>query len=169
VTLVTATEPDPGSALLAPAIEVRPVKCPHCGAELTPQVHGSPDQTLTTLLAVCDVLVVKALEKMGWYLMRAERARFWQVEQAQIPHHAVHTMWPASDEIVSKAIKGAWSVVPLLLDTHSTHDFDAAKAVEILDQYVHDLVVAGEEHSLNLLAYRVRSGLGLPVFKIESA
>lgn len=165
---MTLDRPDPGSALLAPSINTRPaVVCPNCGGRVEPELHGSPDLTITTLLAVCDVLVVKALEKMGNYIVRAERSRYNALGER--PLYLAHIEWPATDEIVTKALRGAWDVVPLLLDTHTPYDFDSATAVAVLDQYVHDLAITGEAHSVHELAYRIRSGLGLPVFYVATA
>jgi len=158
---------DPGSALLAPSLDDREVRCPECRTILTPSQYGSPDHTINTLLAVCDVLVVKALEKMGNYIVRAERRRYNDIGDQ--PFYLAHTFWPASDEIVTKALRGAWDVVPLVLDTHGPYEFDASTAVAVLDQYVHDLVVSGSPHALNSLAYRLREGLGLPVFRIQTS
>lgn len=162
------TDRDPGSALLAPAVEprTRTLLCPHCRGTVEVALPSVTDLTLTTFIAVCDVLVMKALEKMGNYIVRAERRRFNELKELGEPIHLAHTIWPVSDEIVSKALKGAWDVVPLVLDTHSPYQFDAEKAVAVLDQYVHDLVVTGSDHDLNVLAYRVRTGLGLPVFAV---
>jgi hypothetical protein len=155
---------DPGSALLAPSIDNRVVTCPECGHEFSAKPGESPDHTVQTLIAVCDVLVVKALEKMGNYLIRAERSRY--NEWGDKPYYLVHTHYEATDQIVTKALKGAWDVVPLILDTHGPK-FDAALAVAILDQYVHDLAVTNDEHHLNVLAMRLRSGLGLPIFIVH--
>lgn len=161
-------ERDPGSALLAPSIDNRVNTCPGCGLQLAASTHQSPDLTITTLLAVCDVLVIKALEKMGTYILRGDRSRYRTAPPLTVPRHTVHTFWPPTDDVVSKAIKGAWDVVPLLLDTHGPYEFDSGVVTTILDQYVHDLVITGSQHSLNQLAYRVRSGLGLPVFHVSS-
>lgn len=159
---------DPGSAFLAPSIDVRTAVCPACGHEFPAPFETSPDATITTLLAVCDVLVVKALEKMGFYIIRggADRGRWREFDATRLPVYAAHTIWGASDFMVSKALKGAWDVVPLVLDTHGPHSLDAEVAVAVLDQYVHDLVVAKEPHNLNDLAFRLRRGLGLPVFHV---
>jgi hypothetical protein len=116
------------------------------------------------LLAVCDVLVVKALEKMGNYIVRAERSRYALLGVR--PHYLAHTLWKPSDAIVSKAIRGAWDVVPLLLETHGgCCNYDAAHVVSLLDVYVHDLAITGTEHDIDELAYRLRSKLGLPVYR----
>jgi hypothetical protein len=153
---------DPGSAHLAPSMD-ESCTCPVCGAPVHPQ--PSIDHTIMTLMAVCDVLVVKALEKMGNYIVRASRERYNAIGDQ--PFYLAHTIWPANDAIVSKALKGAWDVVPLILDTHGPLELDAAVATAVLDQYVHDLAVTGARHELNVLAYRLRSGLELPVFIIH--
>lgn len=162
---------DPGSALLAPSIDDRVMTCPECGHELKIPAQDSLDHTVQTLIAVCDVLVIKALEKMGTYIVRAgaTRGRWNEFEQSGLPQHLAHTKWPPSDEIVTKALKGAWAIVPLILDTHGPYKFDANKAVAVLDRYVHDLAVTGAEHDLDVLAYRLRVSLDLPVFIIHSA
>lgn len=161
---------DPGSALLAPSLDDRMLTCPRCGNEMHVPQEDSLDHTVQTLIAVCDVLVIKALEKMGTYIIRAgaTRGRWNEFEQSGLPQHLAHTKWPTSDDIVSKALKGAWAIVPLILDTHGPNKFDAEKAVAVLDTYVHDLAVLGEPHDLNVLARRLRVGLGLPVFIIHS-
>jgi hypothetical protein len=161
------TDPDPGSALLAPSIDDRTITCPVCKTTFPAPPHGSPDATVTTLLAVCDVLVVKALEKMGNYIVRASRNRYNEIGDR--PYYLAHTLWPATDEIVTKALKGAWDVVPIVLETYGPQEFDTRQAVGVLNKYVHDLVVAGEPHDNNVLAYRLRSGLGLPVFHVVQA
>lgn len=155
---------DPGSALLAPSVDDRAETCPNCGASLLPTFHGSPDLTIRTLLAVCDVLVVKALERLGNLIVRADKGRYNQIRDDL--YYTAHTKWPADDEFVTRALKNAWDVVPLLLDTHGSQEFDAARAVAVLDEYVHDLVVSGSAHDFNTLAYRLRTGLGLPVLHI---
>ena len=158
---------DPGSVFLAPSIDQREVTCPACGATFPASPRSSPDQTITTLLAVCDVLVVKALEKMGSQIIRGDKGRYDVLHRR--PHHMAHTLWPVTDEIVSRSLKDAWNVVPLLLETHGPDQFDAELVITILDEYVHDLAVSGSEHSINDMAFRIRSGLGLPVFHVGHA
>ena len=135
-----------------------PSVCPVCGAYSLQHEHG-----LSILLAVCDVLVMKALEKMGNYLVRAERSRYHQIQGK--PAYVAHTLWPASDAIVDKALKGAWDVVPYVLNTHGALlGKDPETVTGTLDQYVHDLAVTGEHHSMEELAYRLRTYLDLPVY-----
>jgi hypothetical protein len=46
-----------------------PSECPVCGA-----YSLAPESSVSTVLAVCDVLVIKALEKMGNYILGHENA-----------------------------------------------------------------------------------------------
>lgn len=134
-----------------------PSQCPVCGAHSL-----APSQPVSTLLTVSDVLVYKALEAMGKYIVRAERARF-KLLGAQ-PFHVAHTMWQAEDKTVNKALKNAWDVVPALLTVHSDEDVTPLQITRLLDDYVHDLVVTGTAHNLEELAWRFEAKLGLPVY-----
>lgn len=134
-----------------------PSKCPVCGA-----YSLAPDQQVSTLLTVSDVLVYKALEAMGKYIVRAERARFKLLGNR--PFHEAHTLWQAADRTVDKALRNAWDVVPALLDVHGDAGVTAVQVTKTLDDYVHDLVVTGMPHSLEELAYRYEAKLGLPVY-----
>lgn len=137
-----------------------PSVCPVCGA-----YSLAPEGEMSALLAVCDVLVLKALEKMGNYIVRAERSRYRALGTR--PHYVAHTMWPVPDETVDKALKGAWEVVPALLDVHGCCDVTSIQVTTMLDKYVHDLAITGTAHSLTGeggLMYRFKSQLGLPVY-----
>ena len=113
----------------------------------------------TSLMAVCDVLVHKALESMGKRLVRMDRSRF-QVLGAN-PYHVAHTLWQADDGLVAKAIKGAWDVVPVLIETHGGDcDVDPDDVARMLNGYVHDLVITGTPHCLAELEYLFCSRLG---------
>jgi hypothetical protein len=120
----------------------------------------------SVLLAVADVLVVKALEKIGHRLVRQQRSRFAVL--AGRPMHVAHTLWPTDDDTTTRALKGAWDVVPALLGTGGwsipapATDLDAV--VGMLDDYVHDLAITGTAHTVPELAYRLRSRLHLPVY-----
>ena len=134
-----------------------PSKCPCCGA-----YSLTPDGESAALLAVCDVLVVKALEAMGKWIVRAERSRFRTMGTR--PFYVAHTLWQPEEEVVTKALKGAWDVVPAMLDTHGCCDITPRQVTEVLDAYVHDLVITGTGHRVEELQYRMRVYLGLPVF-----
>jgi len=124
-----------------------------------------PDVQTVTLVAVCDVLTVKALERVGGFLMRGSRERY-HVARGR-PLHTIHCLWQATDDMTSRALRGAWDVVPALLDMHgSCCDVSAFQITSMLDDYVHDLVVTGTPHDLHGdggLEYRFASRLGLPV------
>ena len=134
-----------------------PSVCPVCGA-----YSLAPEGQASTLLAVCDVLVMKALETMGKYILRTERSRYNALGGR--PFHVAHTVWPPTDAIVDKALRGAWDVVPPLLATHGCCDVTAVQVTRMLDDYVHDLVITGTPHANDDLRYRFVTRLGLPVF-----
>jgi hypothetical protein len=137
-----------------------PGPCPVCGA-----VSLAPETQTSTLLAVCDVLVLKALEAMGKYIVRAERSRHRTLDSR--PYHVAHTVWQPTDAVVDKALKNAWDVVPALLDVHGCCDVTALQVTRMLDAYVHDLVITGTPHSIAELLYRFDTRLGLPVYARE--
>ena len=134
-----------------------PGVCPVCGARSL-----VPEGEMSTLLAVCDVLVLKALEKLGNYITRADRSRFRALGTR--PPYVAHTLWTPDDALVEKAIKGAWEVVPALLEVHGCCDTTPVQVTTMLDQYVHDLAITGTAHTLEDLQYRFQSQLGLPVY-----
>lgn len=110
------------------------------------------------LLAVADTLVVKALETMGKRLVRIERARYQIIGDA--PFHLAHTIWQVDDVEVSRSMRGAWDIVPLLIDRHCRQcGASSASVVQVLDEYVHDLVITGTPHHPEELEYRFASRL----------
>lgn len=134
-----------------------PSTCPVCGA-----YSLAPDANMSALLAVCNVLVVKALETMGKWIVRAERSRFRVLGTR--PWHEAHTIWQPTDATVTKALKSAWDVVPAMLDMHGCCDVTARQVTDMLDEYVHDLAITGTLHDLDELRWRFTDRLGLPVF-----
>lgn len=139
-----------------------PSPCPVCGA-----YSLAPDTDRSALLAVCDVLTTKALENMGKFIVRISRERFRLLGTR--PWHVAHTMWPVADEIVDKALRGAWDVVPAMLDAHGCCGITSRQVTQMLDEYVHDLAVSGTAHSVEELRYRFETRLGLPVYDLEAA
>lgn len=131
--------------------------CPLCGAYAL--THESQS---ASLLAVCDVLVLKALEHMGKWIVRAERSRYRALDGK--PFHLAHTFWQPDDATVDKALKDAWLVVPAMLDTYGCCDVTSRQVTDMLDSYVHDLVITGTRHSIADLHYRFERYLGLPVY-----
>jgi hypothetical protein len=134
-----------------------PSVCPVCGAY----------SLLPAQQTVADVLCIKALERVGQFITRASRQRY-QLAQGR-PMHVIHTIWQATDEQTERALRGAWDVVPVLLDIHGgCCDVTALQVTSMLDDYVHDLVVTGTPHTLHGeggLEYRFATRLGLPVLQ----
>lgn len=110
------------------------------------------------LVAVADTLVIKALETMGKRLVRVERSRYRIIGDA--PFHLAHTMWQVDDHEVSRSLRGAWDIVPLLIERHCRPcGFRADDVIEVLDDYVHDLVITGTPHETGELEYRFATRL----------
>lgn len=139
-----------------------PSKCPCCGA-----YSLAVDTDRSALLAVCDVLVVKALESIGKYVVRKNRSRYKTMQDRGLPWHVMHTVWDANDETVTRALQSAWDVVPALLDAHGCCDVTSDDVTKMLNDYVHDLAVTGTAHSVHGdggLIYRFQTRLGIPVY-----
>lgn len=92
------------------------------------------------LVAACDALVLKALESVGKRLVRADRARYRVLGTR--PFHEAHCLWPASPDVVSKALRSAWDVVPSL----SSHTDDIPNLTSVLDMYVKVVVDSQKPH-----------------------
>lgn len=142
-----------------------PSACPCCGA-----YSLMPHSDTTILVAVSDVLVVKALERVGAFLIRGSRSRY---EAAKgVPLHLIHTRWKAPDVLTERALRGAWDVVPALLDSHGCCDVPSDTVIATLNDYVHDLVLTGTEHTVRGdggLEYRFQTRLGLALPEHEHA
>ena len=108
----------------------------------------------TALVAVVDVLVVKALEAVGKRIVRADRARFNALKGR--PFHEAHVLWPTDIVTVSKATKGAWDVVPALLDNHGCPGVESGRVVTLLDAYVSQVATHGVPHRLDRLVSALR-------------
>lgn len=115
--------------------------------------HGQ-DVDATALVAVVDVLVVKALEAVGKRIVRADRARFNALKGR--PFHEAHVLWPTDIITVSKATKGAWDVVPALLDNHGCPGVESGRVVTMLDAYVSQIATHGVPHRLDRLVTALR-------------
>lgn len=115
--------------------------------------HGQ-DVDATALVAVVDVLVVKALEAVGKRIVRADRARFNALKGR--PFHEAHVLWPTDIITVSKATKGAWDVVPALLDNHGCLGVESGRVVTLLDAYVSQVATHGVPHRLERLVTALR-------------
>ncbi len=129
--------------------------CPCCGS-----YAGATLATQSSaLLAVCDVLVVRALEVMGKRIVRDERNRFSVMNGR--PWHIAHTIWAPEPPMIRKALQGAWVVVPAMLDAHGCCGVTAQDVTRMLDRYVADLLLTQTAHNLDDLRYRFASELGI--------
>lgn len=133
-----------------------PSPCPCCGAYALPST-AQP----SALLAVCDVLVVKALEQIGRKIVNGSRARQGPWRASGQSFSLAHTVWPADEGALRRGLEGAWDVVPAMLDLHGCCGVTAHSVVSMLDEYVRDLAVTGTRHDISELHYRFTSRLGL--------
>lgn len=136
-----------------PQIDVK--NCPLCGAL---SVAPIPSQ-YSTLLAVCDVLVLKALEALGRRIVREERGRF--AELGTRPFHEAHTQWRPGVRMLNRTLDGAWEVVPALLNTHYRGSATADELSSMLSQYVITLVQHKAPHEIELLTTRFARAFNL--------
>lgn len=142
---------DPVTTQTAPAVEtVSP--CPVCGA-----YSGATLAQPSALLAVCDVLVVRALESVGKRIVRVDRSRFSRMNGK--PWHLAHTIWQPDESMMNKALHGAWDVVPAMLDSHGCCGVTSRQVTAMMDSYVRDLLITGTTHNLSDLRYRFENRL----------
>ena len=99
-----------------------PAPCPVCGS-----LTGQSLATASPLLAVCDVLVIRALEVTGKRIVRAERSRFRILGTR--PMHEAHTIWRPTPDLVEKSLRSAWAVVPALMDSYGCCGITAVNVI----------------------------------------
>lgn len=128
--------------------------CPLCGA-----YGGATLAQAPALLAVCDVLVVRALESVGKRIIRSERSRY--ARKGTRPWHDAHTLWRPTPDMVDKGLAGSWDVIPAMLDNHGCCGVTSRQVKEMVDAYVRDLLVTGKAHNMNDLRYRFETFLGI--------
>jgi hypothetical protein len=109
--------------------------------------------------------VVRALENVGKRIVRQERSRFSQMNGD--PWHQAHTRWNLDPAQTSKALQGAWDIVPAMLDGHGCCGVTTKQVTDMLDGYVRGLVSYHQEHRLFKLRLLFESTLGLSVSEPE--
>ena len=132
--------------------------CPMCGA-----FSGTTLAQPPALLAVCDVLVVKALEKVGKMLARNGGNRGRVRVATTTPFHLVHTVVQPTPRDIDKGLHGAWDVIPAMLANHGCCNVTARQVESMVDSYVRDLLITGQAHHLSELRYRFERFLGIPL------
>lgn len=130
--------------------------CPCCGA-----LGGSTLAQAPALLAVCDVLVVRALESVGKRVVRAEPGRSRYNKMRGHPWYEAHTLWRPDTRSIDGGLNGCWDVVPAMLAGHGCCNVTAAQVIRMVDDYVRDLLVTGTAHRLPELRYRFEKYLGI--------
>ena len=130
--------------------------CPVCGA-----YSINPASQASALLAVCDVLVVRALEGVGKRIVRVDRSRYNRLGGR--PFHLAHTLWQPDHAMLTKGLANAWDVVPALLNDHGCCGITSQQVTDMLGKYAEDLLITGTGHSVTELRYRFEAFLGLAV------
>lgn len=116
---------------------------------------------VASILAVSDVLVVRALETVGKRIVRADRNRFNTLGDR--PWHEAHLIWRPDEAMVDKAMKGAWDVLPAMLQNHDGSGvITAMQLQDVIDSYVRLLLFNQTPHHLNSLRVRIESSLYAP-------
>lgn len=144
---------DAARAYAAASAATAPSPAPRRNPDARLAAHGQ-DVDATALVAVVDVLVFKALEAVGKRIVRADRARFNALKGR--PFHEAHCLWPTDIITVSKATKGAWDVVPALLDNHGCPGVESGRVVTLLEAYVSQVATHGVPHRLDRLVTALR-------------
>lgn len=141
-------------------VEEAAAPCPLCGA-----YSGTTLAQASALLAVCDVLVVRALEAVGKRIVRADRSRFKRLGTR--PWHFAHTIWTPDQTMTDKGLAGSWDVIPAMLTNHGSCGATVAEVQSMIDQYVRDLLITGTPHRLDELRYRFERFLGIELEAAE--
>lgn len=128
-----------------------------CGARALLPVA---EQT-SVIFAVSDVLVYKVLEALGKRIVREQRGRF--NELAGRPWHIAHTLWQPSQVMVERTFRGAWDIIPALLDSHGDKRVSARELEAMLTAYAGGLARTGLAHTKERLAHEFHVVLGLAV------
>lgn len=139
-------------------IDTPAASCPLCGAYSSTTLAQSP-----ALLAVCDVLVTKALEKVGKMLARNSGNRQRARVASTTPWHQVHTIVQPTPKDIDKGLHGAWDVIPAMLDNHGCCGVTSRQVESMVDAYARDLLITGTPHRLPDLRYRFERFLGIPL------
>lgn len=101
-------------------------------------------QTHSELRASCDVLVLKALEKLGKLVSRTYRSEHTRLRSA--PWHLAHVATPISPRDLDKGLWGAWEIAEFVFTQH----IDKTTARELaawLDLYTRALVQQQMPHN----------------------
>lgn len=114
---------------------------------------------------MCDVLVIKALEKLGKYLVRKDGSRYR--ERQRIEWHEAHLIWQPTPAVVDRVLSDAWEVVPALVDTYGVSETTSEDVIAMLSAYARGLAISGRPHTSEQLQQQFADVLGIPVFDMD--
>ena len=137
-------------------------RCPACGTYVG---EGLALAQPPALLAVCDVLVIWALESVGKIIVRHERSRYRALGTR--PWHVAHTLWRPTPVETDKGLVDSWDIIPAMLDAHGCCGVTSRQVTQMIDSYVRDLLVTGTDHKVEELRYRFEKFLGVPIAPVE--
>ena len=106
-----------------------------------------------SLIAACDVLVLRALELIGKRIVRVDRSRYGRL--AGRPFYEAHVLWQPDPDQLDRALGSAWDLVPHVVTAHGRGDVSAREVRLVLDRYVRELVRSTRGHDVTELAYRL--------------
>lgn len=135
--------------------EVR--SCPLCGATAVAPIPSK----YSVLLAVSDVLVLKALEGLGRRIVREERGRFQHLDGR--PFHDAHTVWRPTMPMMNRTLDSAWEVMPAILSNHDSCGITLEQITTLLSRYLIDLVNEERGHALDELTKRFIDSFGITI------
>lgn len=110
------------------------------------------------LLAVSDLLVVKALESVGKRIVSSDRSRYSERLEAGLPFHSAHTRWAVQSD-VSKTLDASWRCAGEVLSRHGATPEQVSAVVSSLDAYTLELVKFRINHDVDTLARRLARDL----------
>lgn len=119
---------------------------------------GHPVDPEDILLPVCDALTLEALRRVGQWILRHDRSRVkaWRGRPSWEAY--LHPEWGVGDEVIGKALRHAWALIPVMLARwEDLACLDEEELMNLLDSYVHDLVVTRSVHTVEGLRVRVDS------------
>lgn len=132
--------------------------CPCCGAYALPAIAER-----SALLAVCDVLTMKALSDVGKRICRSDRTGTRFRLMVGKPWAIAHITWVPNDKELEPLLT-AWDVIPAVMGRHGAAPALGVTADQVtasMDDYVTMLIRAQEPHDLDYLRDWMKQSLGL--------
>jgi hypothetical protein len=131
-----------------------------------------------SVVAACDVLVLRALELVGKRIGRGAdvgkgftqgralrrdegRYRYRRMMEEGRAWHEAHLLWRPDAITIDRGLEHAWDAVPVVLAEHGCCGATPGQLTLILDRYVRDLLLTGTGHAVVELRYRLAPFLGV--------